>query len=262
MPDRDADRLREHLVASRLAGDVATRPAYTYDNCRNVISGHIDYTFGLSDWRDANEDEVRRAVATVCGAEAVSRDPDAWGWIDPEAVLAAISRHRSQLVEVVQRAGRVLLATGHPTGLLAHYAAIGRALHAAGCELPLPLDDQRDLVEQGDRKLGIRFVGDVGCAWSGGELMHTHRSGLMEAMLDRLEEEGRRPDLVVADHGMAGAAVERGIPTLSIADVNDPALMLAQLRGRTDAVLPIDDNLAPRLFEPVTRAMLRGLPSG
>jgi hypothetical protein len=36
-----------------------------------------------------------------------------------------------------------------------------------------------------------------------------------------------------ADHGFAGAAIERGIPTLSIADVNDPALPLAQLRGRT-----------------------------
>jgi hypothetical protein len=45
---------------------------------------------------------------------------------------------------------------------------------------------------------------------------------------------------------MAGAAIERGIPTLSIADVNDPALPLAQVRGRTDGVLPIDDNLAPR----------------
>jgi hypothetical protein len=56
---------------------------------------------------------------------------------------------------------------------------------------------------------------------------------------------------------MAGAAIERGIPTLSIADVNDPALPLAQVRGYTDAVLPIDDNLAPRLFVPVTGAMLR-----
>jgi len=42
--------------------------------------------------------------------------------------------------------------------------------------------------------------------------------------------------------------------------VNDPALPLAQLRGSTDAVLPIDDNLAPRLFVPVTAAMLEWGP--
>ncbi len=86
--------------------------------------------------------------------------------------------------------------------------------------------------------------------------MHTHRSGLAEAMLDELERQRRNPDLVLADHGYAGAAVERRLPTLSIADVNDPALMLAQARGRTDAVLPIDDNLAHRSFEPVTAAVL------
>ncbi|MDP9021877.1 MAG: phosphatase, partial [Actinomycetota bacterium] len=119
-----------------------------------------------------------------------------------------------------------------------------------------PLDDTRDLLEQDDRKLGIRFLDGVTCAWSGGELMHTHRSGLAEAMLDELERQRRNPDLVLADHGYAGAAVERRLPTLSIADVNDPALMLAQARGRTDAVLPIDDNLAHRSFEPVTAAVL------
>jgi hypothetical protein len=47
-------------------------------------------------------------------------------------------------------------------------------------------------------------------------------------------------DLVIADHGFAGAAVEAGLPTLSIADVNDPALPLAQARGRTDGVLVIE----------------------
>jgi hypothetical protein len=78
----------------------------------------------------------------------------------------------------------------------------------------------------------------------------------MEAMLDELA--GDAPDLVIADHGMAGAAIEQGLPTLSIADVNDPALPLAQARGLTDAVLAIDDNLAPRLFVPVTAAILSG----
>ncbi|MFO8075914.1 MAG: phosphatase, partial [Egibacteraceae bacterium] len=60
----------------------------------------------------------------------------------------------------------------------------------------------------------------------------------------------------VADHGLAGAAIARGLPTISIADVNDPGLPLAQVRGRTDGVLAIDDNLAPRHFLAVTEAML------
>jgi hypothetical protein len=38
--------------------------------------------------------------------------------------------------------------------------------------------------------------------------------------------------------------------------VNDPALPLAQARGRTDGVLLVDDGLPPHLFAPVTEAVL------
>lgn len=257
-PD-DARALRSHLVAAGLAGDVQTSPGNVLGNCGNVVSGKVDYTFGLSDWRTATEQEVVAAVAELCGEQATTRDPDGPGWIDPDACVAAIGLHRDRLAAFALEGGRVLLATGHPTGLLPHYEALARALRAAGCQVLKPLDDVKDLMEQGDRKLGIRYLDGVACAFSGGELMHTHRSGLMEAMLAELSTRDQLPDLVVGDHGMTGAAVEGGIPALSIVDVNDPALILAQARGRTDGVLPIDDNLAPSLFEPVTEAMLEGL---
>ncbi len=257
-PD-DAGDLRAYLVRARLAGDVQTSPGNVLGNCAKVVAGDVDYTFGLSDWRTATEHEVVAAVAELCGERATTRDPDGPGWIDPDACVAAIGLHRDRLAAFALEGGRVLLATGHPTGLLPHYEAISRALDAAGCEVLKPLDDVRDLMEQGDRKLGIRYLGGVACAFSGGELMHTHRSGLMEAMLAELSARDQLPDLVMGDHGMTGTAVERGIPALSIVDVNDPALILGQARGRTDGVLPIDDNLAPSLFEPVTRAMLEGL---
>ncbi|MDQ6798698.1 MAG: phosphatase, partial [Actinomycetota bacterium] len=63
-------------------------------------------------------------------------------------------------------------------------------------------------------------------------------------------------DLVVADHGFAGAAIEAGIPTLAIADVNDLALPLAQARGRTDSVIVLDDGLDASRFVPVTEAVI------
>jgi hypothetical protein len=81
----------------------------------------------------------------------------------------------------------------------------------------------------------------------------------MELML---AEAGGRDgvDAVVADHGFAGAAVEAGILTVSIADVNDPALPLAQARGRTAGVLVIDDGLNPLLYEPLTETIVDGFP--
>lgn len=249
------DDLRSYLVSNRLAGDVATSRRWTLRNCAKVVAGNPDYTFGLSDATEASEDEVRSAVIELCGGPAIAGPLDGDGYIDPDATVDAIGVHRERLREFAATGGRYLLATGHPTGLLGHYAAIGRALTAAGCAAVLPLDDVRDVAEG----MGVRYLDGVAAPWTGGDLVHTHRSGLMEAMLGALDGP---PDLVVADHGFAGAAVEAGIATLSIADVNDPALPLAQARGRTDAVLPIDDNLAPRLFEPVTQVMLDGLGTG
>lgn len=251
--------LRDHLVASRLAGAVATSPGETRRNCGRLIDGWVDYTFGLSDHLDAGTDEAEDAVRATCGTAAVDGEPDGTGWIDPDTTLAGIERHRRGLAEHAGRGSRVVVATGHPTGLLGHYIRIADALGTAGCQVLTPLDDEW-LIEDADGHLGLRYLRGVGCVFDGGSLRHTHRSNFMEAALRHLEEEGRRPDLVVADHGMAGAAVEHGIATLWIADVNDPALPLAAARGRTDGGLVIDDNLAPRLFEPVTDAMLADLP--
>ncbi|HET9250099.1 MAG TPA: phosphatase, partial [Actinomycetota bacterium] len=79
---------------------------------------------------------------------------------------------------------------------------------------------------------------------------HTHRP---EAMRRMLADE--RPDLVVADHGFAGAAVEAGVETLSIADVNDPALIVAKAQGRTEVVVVLDDHVPADAYWPCFQAV-------
>jgi hypothetical protein len=249
--------LRDYVISTRLAGDVATGSHHVLDNCRKMANGDPDHTFGLSDWSVTDIDDVRASLVAACGERAVTADPAGPGWIDPDAVVAAVQRQGQRLAAHARRRSRVLLGTGHPTGLLPHYIEVARALHACGCRILAPLDDR--WVVEGDPPRGLRFFAGVACLRTGGDLLHTHEPHYMEAMLATLEEEGHEPDLVVGDHGMAGAAVERGIETLAIADVNDPALFLAEARGKPATVLPIDDNLAPRLYEPVTRAMLAPL---
>jgi hypothetical protein len=264
-----ADDLRRHLVASRLAGEVQTTPANTLRNCVAFVRGDEEYTFGLSDWRDASVAEVVQVMRDWCGADLPElRYPDDRpplddptlerpGMIDPDATLSGIEVHRKRLAEMAAEPGqRVLVATAHPTALLPHYQALGRALQAAGAVLLTPIEG-RDLGPGPDGKLReLRYLDGVACLSDGASLRHTHHSRYMEAALDALGGGIGTVDLVLADHGFAGAAIERGLPTLSIADVNDVPLPLAQARGRTSAVLTIDDNIAPRQFVPVTEAML------
>ena len=49
-------------------------------------------------------------------------------------------------------------------------------------------------------------------------------------------------DLVVADHGYAGAAIAAGIPTVVVMDTNDPAFAVVAARGADVTVVPMDDN--------------------
>jgi hypothetical protein len=60
-------------------------------------------------------------------------------------------------------------------------------------------------------------------------------------MRDVLRELGA-VDLVVADHGFAGAAIASGIPTVAVMDTNDPALAVAARRGADLTIVPMDDN--------------------
>ncbi|MDP9070756.1 MAG: phosphatase [Actinomycetota bacterium] len=256
--DNGEGALLDHLVAAGLAGPVATGARWSLDNCGRLVAGDPDYTFGLSDWRDATYQEVVAAVRAAGGTRlGLSEDDPDEGYIDPPATLAGIRAHRNALAEFVAAGGgRVLLATGHPFALLPHYGALARALADKGCALLHPLEGQRDrLRTRSGRPCSIRYLDHVAALAYDGALHHTHRADYMEALLDEVGGSDG-VDLAVGDHGFAGAAIEAGIATLSIADVNDPALPLAQARGRTAAVLLIDDGLEPSLFRPVTEAML------
>lgn len=241
--------LAERLVEGRLCGEVATPVGSCVGNCRQLVAGHPDYTFGLSDWATATYDEAVAALEALGGGRLRDHPDHAPAYIDPAGTVAGIRAHHDLLADFVARGGgRVLVATGHPV-LLPHYGAVAAALAAAGCAVLAPAAARHEWT--------VRYVDGVAAPFRWGSSRHSHRPEYMQAMLSELDGPGDgRPDIVVADHGFAGAAIEAGVPTVSIADVNDPALPLAQARGRTAGVLLVDDGLPPDVFGAVTRAVL------
>jgi hypothetical protein len=258
-PDAVADTgaLSRHLVSSGLAGEVATTVENCLDNVERLLAGRAGYTFGLSDWKDATFDEVVAAMRAAGGRPDGPAGADGGAFIDPDAAVAAIAHHRAVLDRLrAAGSGRVLVATGHPFALLPHYGAVSRALTAAGITVLRPLEGAGPvLTTAGGRPCSLRYLDGVACVFQAVALHHTHHPHYMEAMLDEVGGPAG-VDLVVADHGFAGAAIEAGIPTLAIADVNDLALPLAQGRGRTEGVVVLDDGLDASRFVPVTDAVV------
>lgn len=191
-------------------------------------------------------------MAERCG---VSDDPEhrsGQDTIDPELTVDALERLAARLRKAVAGQERVLFATGHPGGLLDVHRQTADALRAAGCEIvriPGGLTADEGMVFQ---------FADVAMLERGATLWHTHSPAPMAAILDGLERDGRpQPDLVVADHGWAGCAGQRGLDSVGYADSNDPALFIGEAEGTLQVTVPLDDHVTdPRFYDPMTAYLL------
>lgn len=252
MPDREA--LREHLLAARIAGDVATPREDNLRNAARMAQGRPGYDFGLVPDGTWSAGDVLDVMVKRCGLRpdpAYVEGPDT---IDVDLTLAALDAHRDRLALAAARRERVLLATGHPTGILVLHLAVAAALRQAGATVLVPAMDWSWPWEEQNgwtarRPRHVRAVAGVHVLAAGAELLHTHAPEPGRALLAALDAP---PDLVVADHGWAGAAAQAGLEVLAYADCNDPALFVGEQEGRRLTVVPLDDNVRPHLYDPVS----------
>ncbi|MFG2308514.1 phosphatase [Streptomyces sp. NPDC048566] len=246
--------LVDHLVRTRIAGDVATPRENNLSHYRKLANGERNWWLGLElgdRWTD--EQDVLAVMAERVG---VSDDPEhryGQDTIDPELTVDGLDRLAARLRKAAGGRQRVLFATGHPGGLLDVHRATAAALRAAGCEIVVIPEGLR--TEEG---YVVQFA-DVAMLEHGATLWHTHSGEPMRAILDGLERAGRPlPDLVVADHGWAGRAGQQGVDSVGYADCNDPALFLAEAEGTVQVVVPLDDHVAsPRHYDPMTAYLLK-----
>lgn len=253
MPIPSRAELIDHLVRTRIAGDVATPRENNLDHYRRLSNGDRHYWLGLElgdRWTD--EQDVLAVMAERCGVVDDPQHRRGQDTIDPELTVDALDRAAAVLRKAAADRARVLFATGHPGGLLDVHRRVADALRAAEAEIvsiPGGLRADEGYVFQ---------MGDVAVLERGATLWHTHSPAPMAAILDALERQERPlPDLVVADHGWAGCAGQRGIDAVGFADCNDPALFLGEAEGTLSVTVPLDDHVTdPRFYEPMTAYLL------
>ena len=253
------DELRDHLVRSRIAGPVATPRENNLQHFRRLSERDRYYMFGLTldgDWTPA---DILELMAKRCGLNPDATYVSGVDAIDPERTIDALTVMAERVGEAARRRERVFLATGHPSGLLPIYLELARALAGRGCPIVTPGLGwaYRTQTQYGTQERHIRYVSGVAMLSAGGGLHHTHSPRPMEAILRHLRETGEPwPDLVIADHGWAGAAGQAGVDIVGFADSNDPALFVGEAEGKVGAAVPLDDNVPPHLYAPVTAYLL------
>jgi hypothetical protein len=199
-----------------------------------LLEGDAGHTLGMEELlRDASFEEAYEAVARQTGYPPDREETIGRGCIDPARTVAGLVETGERVRAVAEDGGRFVFATGHPGALLVYYLGLARWVEELGGEILTA-----ELEARYGRGALLDWVGPVGTLGNGASLFHTHSP---DPMRDVLGELGA-VELVVADHGFAGAAVAAGIPTVAVMDTNDPALAVAARRGADLTIVPMDDN--------------------
>jgi hypothetical protein len=254
------DALRAQLVESRIAGAVATPRENNLRNYRRMSDRDPLYLLGLEPAGSWRFDEVFALMVERCGVSPDPRHTSGQDTIDPDRTLDRLDAMADRLREAAGRGERVFVATGHPVALRPVHAAVARAFAAAGCPLVTAADGWQHPADPAyEYQVGTVRYRDLVAVLThpDGALAHTHSPLPMRAALAELAERGEPPpDLVVADHGWAGAAGQAGIDAVGFADCNDPALFAGEAEGRVRVSVPLDDNLDPNVYAPLTAYLL------
>lgn len=244
----DRSTLALALEAARITGEVATPRENNLSHIHRFLDQERQFDFGVDLTRDWDYDSVFALMVERCGLRPDSDFVEGVDTISTDACIDALEKLAEAVGEVARAGGQILFATGHPAGLLPVHMAIAKAAKAAGAVI-----DTRDhFIPVPEIGGDVRQISNVWTWHLHGGSPHTHLAEPMHALLDDIAARGgSAPDLVVADHGWAGAASSRGLRTIGYADCNDPALFVAEAQAQIEATIPLDDDVVPNLYAPL-----------
>ena len=199
-----------------------------------LLEHHESTTFGMEDLlRGVGFEEAYEAVTQRLGNPPDREETPGRGCIDPARTAAGLLGAGERIRSTAGAGGRIVFGTGHPGALLVYYLKLAGWVETLGGEVYVAESRGRE-----ELNLPLDWAGPVAVMGDGASMLHTHDPAPMRLVL----QQAGAVDLVVADHGFAGAAVVAGIPAVAIMDTNDPALAVVAARGANLTVVPMDDN--------------------
>ncbi|WBO64650.1 phosphatase [Streptomyces camelliae] len=263
----DAGVLRAHLVAVRLAGEVATSREDSLRSYRLFAARDPRVLIGIDPQRPWKQPELLALMAEKCGVSADPRHTSGPDVIDPELTVAALDAFAGRVRDVARRGAPVLFGTGHPGRLLGFYAGLADALSAVGCEVLTPAQGRCvDILTRFglrthrlDYVRGVALVREPGAERPGCEPgVHSHSPLPVRVALEAAAEAGGPlPELVIGDHGWVCGAGQLGFEAIGLGDVDDPALFVGEAEGAVSVAVPVDDGVRSVYYRPLTRYVLK-----
>ena len=225
-----------NLLAAALAGNNTSHGGENnLYKMRLLVDGDPNNTYGMEEWlRGVTFEEAYDAVSRQLGNPPDEDETPGRGRIDPSRTAEELLKAGERIRTVAGAGGRFVFGTGHPGALLLYYIKLAGWVESLGGEVLTVASGGR----YDRREAPLDWAGPVAVLGDRASLFHTHSP---DPMRDVLASVGQ-VDLIVADHGFAGAAVAAGVPTVAIMDTNDPAFAVMAHRGADLVAVPMDDN--------------------
>src|SRR3954466_10794585 len=153
--------LIRHLVETRIAGDVNTPRESNVANITKMLNRQWDYHFGLTTDRQWTAEEVLKLLAHRVGMDPDPARVSGPDRIDPERTLEAVDAAADLLAQAATDKARVLVATGHPTGVLSLHLLGAARLAPPGCGGLTPAEGLFVQAEHLPARGRVRYLGDV-----------------------------------------------------------------------------------------------------
>lgn len=233
-------QLAKYLAQQGFAGNTPLN-----DNRKNwrvikrLTKGDAFYTFGIEAIRMAAKRrqikprQIRDIMVAASGSDLKRFRRKGDGYIDPYKSAVAMEAAMRKMRQYAAARKRIIFATGHPgsmVGFMMPLASWCAKLGAKVVTIPHSV--------QVDGRYHLDMIGPVFVASDDCSAGHTHQRFYMDALLST-----QTADLVVADHGFAGSALNHGIQTIGFYDSDDPALPVAAYLGLPILAVPINDNV-------------------
>ncbi len=155
--------------------------------------------------------------------------------IDADLTMIALDEAFDRISKAARQGAKIIFASSRPAATLPLLIEIARLSENIGATILQSFDDTSSFIADGRKGRHFSWSGGVAVMSDGESILASNDAKAADNLLFHLP----RPDLVVADHIFAGAAITGGYPTIAFAGLESLAVGVASVPENQCLAVPI-----------------------
>lgn len=237
-PDLESMTFIQQLIKMGLAGRKTSISTQVFrDNVSGLARRLTTSTMGISGkyfLHALDSGSIEQCAEEVYGIDTT--EPGVF--IDPELTMIALDEACARLADAASKGAKIIFASSRPAATLPLFIELAKISKEIGGEILQSFDNTSAFVSDGRKGRHFTWSGSVAVVTDGESLISCNDAKAADDLLFHLP----RPDLVVADHIFAGAALTSGFPTIAFTGLESLAVAVASVPENHCLAIPISIN--------------------